>query len=115
MEATAIAGWESLVVEVATAGTGLRVLHVTLDAAGTPLSASDHVLLRHDDGRVVQESIGGRIEADGGFTGTHWLAEGIDRDDGGDIDWHMTPRAPADAEIRGLLALVAEIMRRDRA
>ncbi|MGE3889018.1 MAG: hypothetical protein AB7H81_21520, partial [Vicinamibacterales bacterium] len=60
-EGAAIAGWESLTVEMSAGARGLRHVMVTLDASGRPISAADTVLYR-DDGEIRQESIGGRIE-----------------------------------------------------
>ena len=78
-----IAGWTSVTLEFSAPGRGLRHLLVTLDETGRPISASDHVLFRapnpaHPTGPadMRQESIGGRLEADGTFRGTCWLVTG---------------------------------------
>ena len=68
-----------------------------------------------DPGRpraIRQESIGGRLEADGTFRGTCWLTTGFEAEDGEEPDWDMQPRAPGEAEIAALKALVDELMGR---
>jgi hypothetical protein len=118
-QGTAIAGWTSVTLELSAPGRGLRHLLVTLDETGRPISASDHVLFTapaagNPAGRCVirQESIGGRLEADGSFRGTCWLTTGLAPEEGEEPDWDMRPRAPDEAEIDALKALVAELMRR---
>jgi hypothetical protein len=44
--AAAIAGWDSLVVDLSDPPNGGRVVDVVLDGADRPISASDHVLVR---------------------------------------------------------------------
>ena len=116
----AIAGWENLGLELSAGAAGLRLLHVLLDQTGQPISASDHVLFRSPHPtelsappQIEQESIGGRLEPDGSFRGTCWHVVGPEPPDGEDPQWTMTPRAPTDAEIAALRALVAELLRRD--
>ncbi len=114
--AASIAGWEQLVVELSDAGRGLRVVLVVIDAAGRPISASDSVLFRTDGNppQVRHESIGGRIETDGAFRGTHWTSEGPESAADEPPPLPSTPRAPSPAETAMLLALVDDIVRRSQ-
>jgi hypothetical protein len=116
-----IAGWQSLIVDRSDLPFGGRVVHVTLDAAGVPISASDHVYLRDVDAtsqapadpvQMRQLSVGGRIEADGTFRGTHWTTAGPEPADDEEPQWQMTPRPPTEREIAALMALVHEVMAR---
>jgi hypothetical protein len=118
-ESSVIAGWSSVTLELSAAERGLRHLLVTLDETGRPISASDHVLFRapaaaDPDGRfdIRQESIGGRIEADGTFRGTCWLVTGPEPAGDDTPSWDMQSRAPDDTEVAALKALVAELLRR---
>jgi hypothetical protein len=117
-DSSAIAGWVSLVLELSAGAAGLRIVQVLLDGSGQPLSASDHVLFRsepagpRDAVPIRQESIGGRFEPDGSFRGTFWLMTGAEHVDKSEPEWEMTPREPTPAEVSGLKALVAELMRR---
>jgi hypothetical protein len=118
VQAEAIAGWISLVLELSAGPAGLRIVHVLVDAAGRPLSASDHVLFRSEPmlpgeaTRMRQESIGGRFEDDGSFRGTCWLVSGPEPVDEGVPDWDMAPRTPTESEVEKLKALVGEMLRR---
>lgn len=47
-DVAAVAGWESLVLDLSAGSAGLRILQAILDAEGRPLSASDHVLFRSE-------------------------------------------------------------------
>lgn len=111
--AEAVAGWEDLMVELSAGAEGLRIVQVLLDGERRLLGASDHVLFRDTSGepvRVRQESLGGRFESDGTFTGTFWVAEGPEP--GEDASrWQMSPRAPSEGEVAGLRVLVAEVLR----
>jgi hypothetical protein len=117
-EVAAIAGWESLVLDLSAGAAGLRILQVLLDAGGRPLSASDHVLFRSAPAggsgtvQIRQESIGGRFESDGEFRGTVWLISGPEPVDDEEPPWEMSPRAPTTGEVEALRQLVAEIVRR---
>jgi len=117
-EVAAIAGWESLVLDLSAGTAGLRILQVLLDAGGRPLSASDHVLFRSEPAggsgtvQIRQESIGGRFESDGEFRGTVWLITGPEPGDDEEPAWEMSPRAPTPGEVEDLRQLVAEIVRR---
>jgi hypothetical protein len=115
-EGAAVAGWESLVLELSAGSAGLRILQVLRDAEGRLLSASDHVLFRSEaEGRPVQirqESIGGRFESDGDFRGTCWLITGLEPADGEEPQWELSPREPTKGEVEALRKLVAEVVRR---
>jgi hypothetical protein len=116
--AAAIAGWEDLVVELSACEAGLRIAQVLLDANGSVLSASDHVLLREATGgpvQIHQESIGGRFEADGTFNGTHWQVDGPEPVVGTPPDWAMVPPAPTELEVSALRRLVADVVGRAEA
>ena len=116
---SAIAGWTSVTLELSAQARGLRHLLVTLDETGRPNSASDHVLFHapnpeHPSGPadIRQESIGGRLEADGTFRGTCWLVIGPEPADDEPPAWDMRSRSPSEEEIVALKGLVAELMRR---
>jgi hypothetical protein len=118
-EGSAIAGWTSVSLELGDPPRGLRHLLVTLDETGRPLSATDHVLFRlpragsgPETWDMRQESIGGRLEADGTFRGTCWLVTGPEPEGDASPNWDMRSRPPEDAEIARLKALVADILRR---
>jgi hypothetical protein len=115
-EVAAVAGWESLVLELSAGSAGLRILQVLLDVEGRLLSASDHVLFRSEaEGRPVQirqESIGGRFESDGDFRGTFWLITGPEPADEEEPQWELSPREPTKVEVEALRKLVAEVVRR---
>ena len=102
----------------------MRHIMVVLDAAGIPISAGDTVLYQRKrapqsdaseasgDSEFYQESVGGRIEADGTFRGTRWHTVGVDRADSDEPQLESTPSAPTEADMIGIKALVAEVMRR---
>lgn len=129
-EGAAIAGWEQLTVELSAGIAGLRHVLVVLDATGQPISASDHVLYwsevsktdQNEDtssgsalqAEFYQESIGGRFETDGTFRGTRWQTVGEDYRDGSEPKMDSTPSEPSAADIAGIRALVAEIMKRQQ-
>jgi hypothetical protein len=129
-EGAAIAGWEQLTVELSAGTAGLRHVLVVLDATGQPISASDHVLYwsevsktdknadtssgRAPHAEFYQESIGGRFETDGTFRGTRWQTVGEDYHDGSEPKMDSTPSEPSAADIAGIRALVAEIMKRQQ-
>lgn len=120
----AIAGWEQLVLELSAGAAGLRVVMVVLDDTGRPISASDMVLYRSEAAggteaagacasvEIYQESVGGRLEPDGTFRGTHWRTIGPEPGAGEDPKWESIPSEPSAAEVAGLKALIAELLRR---
>ncbi|MGH8629189.1 MAG: hypothetical protein ACREU7_00285 [Burkholderiales bacterium] len=121
---SAIAGWEQLTIELSAGPAGLRHVMVVLDGSGRPISACDTVLYCRplqspaaaveggDEIVFYQESIGGRIEADGSFRGTRWQTEGVERAEVGESKLESSPSQPSESEIAGIKALVAEVMRR---
>ena len=115
-ESKAIAGWESLTVELSAGKAGLRHLMVTLDAAGTPISAGYWVL--HCAGSPMEyrhENIGGRIQPDGSFLGTCWRSLAVDVPGKEEPEHRQSEQAdPQPEQVRALMALVAEILRRAR-
>lgn len=121
-EGGAIAGWEHAVVWLSAGTAGVRVVLVVLDESGRAISASDGVVYRNEiaiSGREGvptvawrQESLGGRLEPDGSFRGTHWVSTSIEEMDGTARDSQLTPSEPTDAEVAGLRALVDEVLRR---
>lgn len=117
-EGAAIAGWEQLTLHLAAGQAGLRILLVVLDASARPVAASDHVLFwspgahPSDPRQLRQESIGGRLEADGSLTGTCWLMTGPEPENDNPPQWESTPRQPTAAESAALLALVDELVAR---
>ncbi len=120
-EGAAIAGWEQLTLELSAGYDGLRMLLVVLDGDGQPISASDLVLYRSEttqgsDTLITyrQESLGGRLEADGSFRGTRWHTLTVESADGREIQKELTPSEPAAADVSALKALVADMLRRAR-
>lgn len=115
----AIAGWENLSLNLSAGAHGLRHLLVVLDENGRAIAVSDHVYLRWDEpddasgrGRMRQESIGGRLEADGRFLGTCWTVAGPEPRGDEEPAWEYTPRGPTDEEVSRLQVLVAELVAR---
>jgi hypothetical protein len=127
-EGAAIAGWEQLTVELSAGPAGLRHAMVVLDANGQPISASDTVLYRLEVRRTsqvaeprspienaiefYQESVGGRIEQDGTFRGTRWHTVAVEAVEGGEPRLESTPSEPSATDVAGIMALVAELLRR---
>ena len=119
-----IAGWENVSLDLSAPDHGLRVVIVTLDATGTAISASDHVLLTlpsaNGEKLLRHESLGGRIEADGSFLGTHWIAEGPEPPEGEDVQnqepgipWgNPVYRQPTAAEVERLLEIARDVVAR---
>ena len=69
-----IHGWNALTMEIGMGQRTYRIVHVLVDAEGTLLSASDHVVFRGEassgtGGEIEQFNIGGRFETDGVFNG----------------------------------------------
>lgn len=99
---------------------------VVLDATGRPISAADTVLYRSERSEgggadavrlepVVEyrhESVGGRLEPDGTFRGTRWLTVAVERAGVEEPRWESTPSEPSAADVAGITALVAELLRR---
>lgn len=118
-KADAIAGWESITVDLSDA-TGMRHVLVTLDGDGKLLSASDHVMLQRTEPRdrhIVtvydHENVGGRFEEDGAFHGTRWQTrtEQIDDDDE-PAQMTSLPSPPSASDQASLRALVEDVIRR---
>jgi hypothetical protein len=118
-KADAIAGWESITVNLSDVAAGMRNVMITLDGNGRLLSAGDNVLLLREEHRgrhkvtiYTHENVGGRFEEDGTFHGTRWqtLTEQIDDDD---EHAHSTalPSPPSAADVTALRALIDDVMR----
>jgi hypothetical protein len=115
-EGSAISGWEHLTLDLSAGGDGLRHVLVVLDETDRPISANDAVLYHETlpDGtkEIVQESVGGRLEADGRFLGTRWISRAPDPGDDEDAEWDMAKSEPSTEDVAALKALVAEMVRR---
>lgn len=118
-EASAIAGWQNLTIELRAGSAGVRVAAVLVDGDDRPLSASEWVMYRSErveDGRPVvewrHETVGGRLEPDGTFRGTRWLTVLLETEDGQEIEKESTPSPPSAADEEALDALVGEVLRR---
>jgi hypothetical protein len=121
---SALAGWEQLVLHLSAGSAGSRTSLVVLDGSGALLSASDAVLYRSGlDGSpppeewdapslIQQESVGGRFEPDGSFRGTRWRSVAEDPGRADELEWRSTKSEPSSAEVEGLRAVVAELIRR---
>jgi hypothetical protein len=113
-EAAAIAGWESVTVDLSAGAAGSRHVMVTLDANGVPISASDWVLYASGEPReYVHENVGGRIERDGTFRGTRWrtvMAEVPDSDE--PLPRETTRSDPTPEDVAGLMRVVRELLAR---
>ena len=114
-----IAGWHQVTCEMSAGEAGLRHVMVVLDATGRPISAGDHVLTcRPVEGdstltRFEHESIGGRLEEDGTFNGTHWLMVYVRPSDSDAEEGEPTEsysRRPTAEETTALHALVASVL-----
>jgi hypothetical protein len=119
-EADAIAGWDSITVNLSEPLVGMRNVLITLDANETLLSASDSVLFQRTEQRgrdevtiYDQENLGGRFEADGSFRGTRWVSR---TEQIGDDDEHahttQLPSPPSAADVAALRALVDAVLTR---
>ncbi|HET7230169.1 MAG TPA: hypothetical protein VFJ16_09215 [Longimicrobium sp.] len=118
-EGAAVSGWEKITLDLSAGCDGLRAVMVTVDAAGQPVSASDHVMYRSEIGSGADvvtefrhESVGGRLEPDGTFHGTRWSTVSTQTADGEDLSSHSTPSPPADDDAAAIRALAAELIRR---
>lgn len=120
-KADAIAGWDSITIDLSAGDAGLRHLQLTVDAGGQLLSAGDHVLFHRTEKRgdlVVtiydQESIGGRYAEDGSFHGTRWVTHTEQDDQHADHEPEITstPSEPSHEDVMAFNRLVAEVLRR---
>ena len=113
-ESAAIAGWESVTVELSAGSAGSRHVMVTLDAGGVPISASDWVLYSSGEPReYVHENVGGRIEADGTFRGTRWRTVMVEVSDSDEPQPRETVRSdPSPEDVQGLMRVVRELLAR---
>ena len=116
----AIAGWDSISVNLSDPAHGLRHVLITLDADGTLISGGDAVLFHREEQRDGQlwniydhENVGGRFEADGSFRGTRWRSrtEHLGDDDDPKVS-SQTPSTPSDDDVTRLRALVAWVLER---
>ena len=119
-KADAIAGWDSITVNLSDIEHGLRHVLITLDAAGALISGGDTVLFHRQEQRDGElwniydhENIGGRFEVDGSFRGTRWHSrtEQLEADDDPKVSSH-TPSTPSDDDVARLRALVAWVLER---
>ena len=118
-QAEAIAGWDSISVNLSDAA-GMRHVLITLDANDRLLSAGDMVMFQRSEprGREVvtiydQEDVGGRFEEDGSFRGTRWVTRTEQMGD--DVEHaHTTalPSPPSPADVASLRALVDAVLKR---
>ena len=114
----AIAGWQSLTVEMSAGPAGLRHVMVTLDASGTPISAGDwvmHAVEGPEGTTYLHENVGGRLEADGSFRGTRWRSVTLQKAGDDDVDAQVkesqhSPPTPQD--IAGIHTLVNDLLKR---
>jgi hypothetical protein len=122
-EMAAIAGWRQITCHMSGGEAGLRHLLVVLDATGRPISAGDHVMTCQPvEGeptltRFEHESIGGRLEEDGTFNGTHWLMvyvrpDDSDAEDHEPVESHSRPPTPE--EVSALKSIVASLLAKKR-
>lgn len=120
-KADAIAGWDSIIIDLSAGVAGLRHVQLTLGADGKLLSAGASVLFHRTEnraGRLVtiydQESLGGRYADDGSFHGTRWLTRTEQDHEHADGEPAITsiPSEPSSEDIRALNVLVAEVLRR---
>ena len=120
-KADAIAGWDSIIINLSAGDAGLRHVQLTVDGGGKLLSAGDNVLFHRTekrDGVVVniydQESVGGCYADDGSFHGTRWVTHTEQDEDHADEEPPITstPSEPSNEDIRALNVLVAEVLRR---
>jgi hypothetical protein len=114
-ESAAIAGWQSVSVELSAGTDGLRHVMVTLDASGTPISAGDWVL--YCSGKPVEyvhENVGGRIQPDGSFLGTRWRTVAVEVAGSEEPETRETVSSePTEEDIAGLMRMVRELLSRN--
>ena len=122
-EGSPIAGWEMLTLDLSAGPAGSRLVTVTLDESGRPISASDWVMYRSERRAAAGESqaaglvdylhltVGGRIESDGTFRGTRWRTVTVQDARGETLSSDSTPSQPTPEDAHMLLGLVAEMVR----
>jgi hypothetical protein len=102
---------------------GFRVVTILIDESGRPIGASDGVVYRqeiaspgHSNGERtmawLHESLSGRLEAGSSFRGSRWISTSILGADGTARDGQRNAFEVSDADVEGLRALVAEVLRR---
>ena len=112
--ADAIAGWESITVNLSDPGRGLRHVMLTLDGAGQLIGGNDAVMFRREEQRdgvlwtiYDHENVGGRFEADGTFGGTRWHTHnehlGDEDEPATSVSTPSRPSADDAARLRALL------------
>ena len=113
-ESAAIAGWQSVTVELSAGADGQRHVTVTLDASGTPISAGDWVLYcRGKPVQYVHENVGGRIQPDGSFLGTRWRTVAVEVPGSDEPETKETVSSePTPEDIAGLMRMVRELLSR---
>jgi hypothetical protein len=113
-ESAAIAGWESVTLDLSAGEAGSRHVMVTLDAKGVPISASDWVLYVGGEPReYVHENVGGRIEPDGTFRGTRWRTVMVEAPESDEPQPRETVRSdPTPEDVQGLMQIARELLRR---
>jgi len=114
-KADAVAGWESLTIEMSAGPAGMRHVMVTVDAQGTPISAGDWVVFRSQTAKgvtYVHENVGGRLEPDGRFSGTRWRSVTFERAGGDEAEMRETSHVPpTPQDIEAIQALVLDVLR----
>lgn len=119
-KADVIAGWDSITVNLSDPGHGLRHVLITVDGAGSLLSAGDAVMFYREERRGADlwhiydhHNVGGRFETDGSFRGTRWHTHTEHRGDADDPNASSsTPSPPSDDDVVRLRALVAWVLER---
>ena len=118
-EADAIAGWDSVTVNLS-GPAGMRNVLITLDASDRLLAASDAVMFQRKERRgrddvtiYDHENVGGRFEEDGSFRGTRWITH-TEQIGGDDEQAHTTslPSPPSPADVASLRAIVDAVLKR---
>jgi hypothetical protein len=113
-ESAAVAGWETLSVELSAGPAGLRHAMVVLDASGTPISAGDWVM--YCSGKPIEyvhENVGGRLQPDGTFLGTRWRTVAVEIPGSDEAETKETVQSdPSDEDVAAIKLLVAELLRR---
>ncbi|HEX4914676.1 MAG TPA: hypothetical protein VFV51_11990 [Vicinamibacterales bacterium] len=118
--AEAIAGWDSITVNLSDIAHGMRHVLITLDSSGRLISGGDGVMFHREERRGDEtwqiydhENLGGRFEADGSFLGTRWQTHVEQRgDEDEDAVRQSNSSAPAPDDVARLRALVAWVLER---